>query len=150
MPTPHPEQGRDALPDSIASDEIILKRVTAHPSCTQERPGIGWTGTSFALKPRPHEKYPSWSRELVTSAPRLLELAEESGVDVRGWSVVSVRVEDVRGLGLDVRSDPTDDDPGHCLIVPTADRSFTQKVWSKLAIRTRVVCTSPRPSDHQL
>jgi hypothetical protein len=61
-----------------------------------------------------------------------------------GWSVAAVSVAAVRQLGLDVISDPTEEDPGHCLIVPTNDQGLTPKIWSKLAKKTEIVFTCKR------
>ena len=60
-----------------------------------------------------------------------------------GWSVAAVKVEEVRALGLDVAANPTKEDPGHCQIVPTPKQRFSNRLWSKLAKRTRVVYTAP-------
>ncbi len=60
-----------------------------------------------------------------------------------GWNVAEVAVSVVRELGLDVVPDPTEDDPGHCHIVPTSLQPFTGTIWSKLAKKTRVVYTVP-------
>jgi hypothetical protein len=59
-----------------------------------------------------------------------------------GWHVVALPVAQVRELGLDVRFDPTDEDPGHCVIIEGTQR-FSDKLWSQLAKHTRVVYTHP-------
>ena len=59
--------------------------------------------------------------------------------DVSGWTVAAVTVASVRRLGLDVVSDPTEEDPGHCLIVPTSEQGFTATIWSRLAKETEIV-----------
>ena len=134
--------------EPIGSDEIILKRLPqpfpGNPETTIDRPGIGLTATSFALGPRPVEEFPSWSRQELTSPERLLELLHLQGIDSSGWSVAAVSVGQIRELGLDVIADPTSDDPGHCLVVPTAGQAFTGKIWSKLAKRARVIWTCPQ------
>lgn len=128
---------------SISDDEHIARRIPNRPDQLIDRPGIGLTATSFAIRPRPPELHSSWSRASVTSPADLLDIERAKGRDVSGWSVASLRVADVRALGLDVVCDPTDEDPGHCLIVPTADRLFSDRIWSKLAKKTRVVLTLP-------
>lgn len=129
--------------ESIGSDEIVLKRLPRNPDATKDRPGIGLTASSFALRPRPGEDFPSLSRQDLTSPERLLELLHRQGIDSSGWSVAAVSVGQIRELGLDVIADPTLDDPGHCLVVPTPRQAFTDKIWSKLAKRTRVIWTCP-------
>ncbi len=128
---------------SISDDEHLARRITNRPDNLKDRPGIGLTATSFAIRPRAPELHPSWSRASVTSPAALLDIERAKGRDVSGWSVVALKVADVRALGLDVVCDPTDEDPGHCLIVPTADRSFSDTIWSKLAKKTRIVLTLP-------
>ena len=61
-----------------------------------------------------------------------------------GWSVIALTVQDVRAVKLDVRADPTDEDSGHCLIVPTAKQPFKDQLWRKLAKKTRVILTLPK------
>lgn len=144
-------QRREDLPYGptlrIASDEIILKRLPPSrpggPTTRKNRPGIGLTATSFSLRPRPDEEHPSWSRRSITSAAELLSLAERQGLDIRGWSVCAVTVQDVRDLELDVVATPTDEDPGHCEVVPTERQRFTDKIWSRLAQRALVGYTHP-------
>jgi len=126
---------------TISSDEVILKRLPARPHTVKQRPGIGLTATSYALGPRPGERFPSYSRQRITSPARLLELAAAAGQNVSGWSVAAIRVANVRQLGLDVVSRPTDEDPGHCEIVPTEQQRFTDTVWSRLAKQAPVVLT---------
>lgn len=125
--------------EPISSDEWIIRRIPPRPNCTVDRPGIGLTATSFAIRPRPQEKYPSWSRRALTSPRRLLQLAASSGIDTTGWQVAQLKVADVRQLGLDVVPEPTEEDPGHCHIVDTATRPFSDAVWSKLAPKALIV-----------
>ena len=124
----------------ISDDEIILRRLSDNPDNTKVR-GEFLTATSLAIRPRRTEKYSSWSRRFVTSARELLDIEAAKGRDVAGWQVTAISVREVRELGLDVVAAPTDEDPGHCHIVPTSGRSSTYKdpVWSKLAKKTRVV-----------
>ena len=123
----------------VSDNEIILRRVTKHPSNVQKLPGGGLRATSFAIRPRFPGDSPSWSRKRFTAPPELLAIEERKGRDVSGWSIVALRVSDVRALGLDVKAVPTDDDPGHCLVIPTERQGFRDSLWSKLAKRTRVV-----------
>ncbi|HUU98809.1 MAG TPA: hypothetical protein VM487_24010 [Phycisphaerae bacterium] len=133
----------------VGSDEIILKRIPSQrlgsPEMTIARPGIGLTATSFAICPRRDEKHPSWSRQRdEASAEVLLRVEAEKGRDISGWRVAAVEVRIVRDeLGLDVVANPTEEDPGHCLIVPTSQQPFTDKIWSQLAKRTRIIYTHP-------
>lgn len=142
----HPQSSRDAQLPYISSEEIIIRRVPAvPPDMVKDRPGIGLTATSFALRPPPGkpEERPSWSRKSITSPTDLLRLVEQRGRDITGWHVCEVAVSIVRELGLDVHPDPTEDDKGHCVIVPTSRQRFTDTIWSKLARQARVVYTHP-------
>jgi len=127
----------------IGSDEDILRRLPKKPDTIKDRGAEGRTATSFALKPRPNEAYPSWSRQAYTSPERLLAIERDNGREINGWSVAAVRVAEVRELGLDVAADPNEVDPGHCLIVPTSQQRFSDTIWSKLAKKTRIVYTAP-------
>ena len=128
----------------ISSDEIILKRIPPFPGNTIERPAVGLTATSFAIRPRRDEQHPSWSRQEITSPQALLQIEAEKGTDVSSWSVAAVEVRTVRDeLGLEVIADPDEENPGHCLIVPTTRQRFTPGIWSQLAKRTRIIYTHP-------
>ncbi len=130
----------------ISVDETILRRVPPNregsPAQLIERHGT-LTATSIAIRPRRGEAAPSWSRRRITSPPELLEILASAGTDITGWSVVELKVAEVRSLGLDVSADPTVDDKGHCVIVPTLQQPFTDTIWSALAKRTRVVWPKP-------
>ena len=63
-------------------------------------------------------------------------------MDVSGWYVAAISVAAVRDLGLDVVPDPTEEDPGHCLIVPTEQQLFTPSIWTTLAKKTTIVYPS--------
>ncbi|MGB2986952.1 MAG: hypothetical protein WBE26_13855 [Phycisphaerae bacterium] len=75
---------------------------------------------------------------MLTSAERLLQLEAEHDRDIAGWRVAAILVAVVREFGLDVISAPTEEDPGHCLIVPTQRQPFTKRLWSKLARETEI------------
>jgi len=76
-----------------------------------------------------------------------LAIEARKGRDVSDWSVITLSVREVRKVGLDVRADPTEEDAGHCVVVPTSGQRFTGGIWSKLAKRTRVVQGgAPEPS----
>ena len=127
----------------ISDDDTILKRITDFPNNTilrKER----LTATSFAIRPRIDEPYPSWSLERITPSEALLDIEERKGRKMTGWSVAAVQVRQVRELGLEVVHAPTNDDAGHCLIKPVPGEQFTNKVWSQLAKVTRIVCTRTR------
>lgn len=123
--------------DPVSSDETILRRV--RPGQTIERNDYGLTPQSRALRPRKDEKYPSWTRARVTSAKRLLQIEATKGADMSGWSVAATEVRTIRDLGLDVLSDPIEEDPGHCHIVPTNAQPFTKPIWQELARQTRII-----------
>lgn len=123
----------------ISDDDTILKRITAFPDNTKLR-GETLTATSCGIRPKEGE-YPSWSLERITPADALLDIEKRKGRDTAGWRVAAVLVSQVRALRLDVVHDPTDDDAGHCLIKPMPGEKFTDKVWSQLAKKTRIVYT---------
>ena len=124
----------------VNDDEIILKRILPGKDNIKPKGSSTVRATSFGIKPRPSEEYPSWSRQRYTLASELLDL-EAKKHDVSGWTVAAVTVAAVRRLGLDVVSDPTEEDPGHCLIVPTSEQGFTATIWSTLAKETKIVYT---------
>lgn len=128
-----------SAPDAIADGEIILRRISPGNDNIKQEGSASLRATSFAIRPHPHEKYPSWSRQSLTSPKRLLELEAVAGRDVSQWSVASASVASVRSLGLDVVSDPEEDDHGHFLIVETNRQQFTKRIWSALAKETLIV-----------
>ena len=130
--------------EPIDDDEIILRRLPDHPDNTIERRDGRLTATSWGIGPRRHEKHSSWSRQRLTRPEELLRFEAEKGRDISGWRVAAVSVRAVRKLGLDVIPDPTEEDPGHCLMVPTQGEEFQRKVWSMLAKQTDVVYAQPR------
>ena len=128
-----------AAHERLDDNTEIYRRIPAHPNNTIARGGV-LTATSFALNPRHKGEHPS----LSTTAPiKLLSIEKNKGRDISGWHVAEVAVSVVRELGLDVVADPTEDDPGHCHIVPTSLQLFTGGIWSRLARKTRVVYTVP-------
>ncbi len=128
-----------AAQERLDDNTEIYRRIPAHPNNTILRDGV-LTATFFALHPRREGEYPSWS----TTVPiKLIGIEKNRGRDMSGWNVAEVAVSVVRDLGLDVVPDPTEDDPGHCHIVPTGEQPFTKMIWSKLAKKTRVVYTVP-------
>lgn len=126
----------------VRSEELILRRVPPTPYNVKQRPDIGLTATSFAIRPRAGEKGPSWSRASITNPQQLIRIEEQKRGMMAGWHVVQVSVARVRELGLEVRSEPTDEDPGHCVIVERT-QTFSDRLWSQLAKHTRVVYTHP-------
>jgi hypothetical protein len=139
----HPDGSRDAQSSCIPSEETIIRRLP--PDRVKHRPRVGTTATSFGLKPRRGE-YPSWSRKGITSPRQLVAIEEKKGRNITGWHVCEVAVSTVRELGLDVLHEPTEEDKGHCVIVPTKCQPFTDSVWSKLAQQARVIYThKPEP-----
>lgn len=124
----------------ISRDEVLLRRIPNQPDCVKDRPGIGLTATSYAIKNRRGEKGPSWTRLLQTSPRKLLDQLQLDGISPEGWLVCRIRVSDVRDFRLDVIHLPTEQrDPGHCEIRETLTQSFSNGIWSKLAKRTRIL-----------
>jgi len=68
--------------------------------------------------------------------------------DITGWRVASLSAASVRELGLDVVAAPTEEDPGHCLIVETAEQLFTPTLWSELGKLTEIVYGPPDEHEH--
>lgn len=128
-----------AAHERIDDSTKIYRRIPTHPNNTILRAGV-LTATSFAIRPHPKGEYPSWS---TTSPVELLSIEKSKGRDMSGWKVAEVAVAAVRELGFDVVVDPTEDDPGHCHIIPTIGHPFTAEIWSRLAKKTRVVYTVP-------
>lgn len=126
-------------PNAIADDDIILRRISPGEDKIKKKSTSAFRATSFAIQPLPGEEWPSWSRQSITSAQRLIEIEAATRPDMSGWSIAAVRVGEVRALGLEVESSPTQDDPGHCQIVPKPEQSFTKRVWSQLAKKTEIV-----------
>ena len=132
-----------AAHERLDDNTKIYRRIPAYPDNTIVRGGV-LTATSFALQPHPKGEYPSWS----TTVPiKLIFIEKNKGRDISGWNVAEVAVAVVRDLGLDVVADPTEDDPGHCHIIPTIEQPFTAGIWSKLAKKTRVVYTVPNAEN---
>ncbi len=123
----------------IADDEFINKRISPGNDNIKPKGSSGFRATSFAIKPRPTEEYPSWSRQVLTTPEQLLKLEGDKGRDVSLWHVAAIKVNTVRALGLEVVASPTEEDPGHCYIVPTQEQPFVNKIWSTLAKETRIV-----------
>ena len=134
---------RTYFSDSIRRNDSQAPATTApRQSTDHNRPPGNWAdGHIFCHRPK--EKYPSWSRRTITTPIQLLRLAEREGQDIQGWSICQVRVRDVRKLGLDVIAESTEEDPGHCLVVPTEGQQFTRTIWSRLAPKALVVYTHP-------
>ncbi len=126
-------------PAVIADDEILLKRISPRHDNTKKKGGSAFRATSWAVRRRPDEEFPSWSRQSITPAQRLIEIEAATRGDMSGWSVAALTVGAVRALGLEVESSPTEDDPGHCHVVPTHKQSFTDRIWSQLAKETKIV-----------
>ncbi len=135
-----PEQSSDDYqPERIDDSEYIIRRVSKIG--IQERPGIGITANSGAVRPRPNETECSWSRKKITSPQQLISIEQDKGVDVRGRHVAEVQVIQLREIGLDVKLDETGEDPGHCLVFTAPPVGRSNKVWSKLARLTRIIYT---------
>lgn len=130
-------------PDVIAENEVILKRLSNGDDNVKRLADLSLRSTSFGIKPRPSEEYPSWSRENITSPERLLEIEAEKGRDLSGWRVAAICVSTARELGLLVVASPTEEDPGHCHIEPASGESFSDKLWSKLAKKTWIAYENP-------
>ncbi len=125
----------------LVESETLIRRVL--PDGIVERPGIGWTAQSGALRATDDDPYPSWSLLRVTSPQRLIEI-ESMRRDTRGWHVVAISIGQLAALGITVVTDPTEEDPGHCILKPADAEPFKGKsIWKKVAERTRVVYTHP-------
>ncbi len=123
----------------ISRDEVLLRRIPHQPDCVKDRPGVGLTATSYAIKNRRGEKGSSWTRLVQTSPRKLLDQLQLDGISPEGWTVCRIRVSDVRDVRLDVIHLPTERDAGHCEIRETPRQSFSPGIWSKLAKKTRIL-----------
>ena len=123
----------------ISRDEVLLRRIPHQPDCIKDRPGIGLTATSFAIKNLPGKKGSPWKRLRQTSPRMLLDQLQLDGISPEGWMVCKIRVSDVRDFRLDVIHLPTQRDAGHCEIRETLTQSFSDGIWSKLAKKTRIL-----------
>lgn len=128
--------------DAISDDEILLRRISPDRNNIKPKGRTAYRATSWAIRPRPGEQCPSWSRENLTSAEELLQI-EGARHDITGWRVAALSAASVRELGLDVVAAPTEEDPGHCLIVETGEQLFTPTLWSELAKLTEIVYGPP-------
>ena len=124
----------------ISSDEVILRRVKSEdPNCVQPLLSGGQRATSFAISNPPQQVGSSCSRLCLTSPRKLLDLVRHKQMNPADFLVCRMRVGDVRAVGLDVIALSTDKDPGHCEIRATSQQSFSRKIWSRLAKKTRIL-----------
>lgn len=129
-------------PVVLADSERIWRRIPPGPDSAEPLVGGGVRPKSFRLKPRKGERGPSWSRASITQKPlALLQIEQDKGRSIESWMVAEITVEQVRSLGLDVLPDGNEEDLGHCIIVPTRERCFSDSVWSKLAKLARIIYT---------
>ena len=117
----------------LSDDEIVMRHIPGGPSW-QVPPDGRIASPNFRLKP--NEAGISVSRLSVTSAQKLMELR---GNPESGSHIASARVGDICSFGYMVVADPTDDDPGHALIVPTTARIETKAEQRRLAQLFRYV-----------
>jgi len=128
-------------------DRVILRRIPPEEEGSLHKRTIFRehlacrTATSFALQPKPDEDFPSWSYSDITDPRQLIAIEIQKGADMTGWQVVNVSVAQVESLKIHVVPDPTQEDPGHCVIKPGDSGKFGRRVWSKLALMTRIVYT---------
>ena len=127
-----------AGPQEISDDEIILRRIPPDPRCVVGNEAGSVRASSFALRPKPDEKGPSFTRLKFTSPKELLNQLALQQIPSADWRVCKILVSDVRALGLEVVYSPTDIDAGHCEIRP-GKQKFTDAIWSKLAKKSRVL-----------
>lgn len=126
---------------TVGSDEIILRRIPPDTDVvsTQGNPDGTLRATSSRLKLRPGEQGLSCTRLCLTSPLQLLQQLTFDGIEPEGWMVCRLFVSEVNELGLQVLALPTDRDPGHCEIRPTAAQPYTGGMASKLAKKTRIL-----------
>ena len=98
--------------EEIADDEYLLRHIPG--GTLWQAPGPRITSASFQLRHDRNETGVSVTRLMITTPRRLLELV--GGSPEHGSRVASVRVGDVRQLGLRVVAKPLADDPGHAEI----------------------------------
>lgn len=126
------------MPDErpIAPNEVLLRRLTAHPDSIQDVPGRGKRATSFSLRALPGESGASCSRFPPTSPRQLLDQLRQQGKDPSKWSVCWFTAAEATSLGLDVVPCRTADDEGHCELRIPAGSTVSKRAWSRLAERT--------------
>lgn len=96
----------------ITDDEVLPRHIPG--GTLWQAPGPRITSANFLLRHDQNETGVSVTRLGITSAQRLLQLV--AGDPQQGSRVASVRVGDVRALGLTVVLKPLPDDPGHAEI----------------------------------
>src|SRR5438132_10723311 len=95
--------------DDIADDEILLRHIPG--GTLWQAPGPRITSANFQLRHDRNETGVSVTRLQITTPQRLLGLV--GGSPQKGSHIASVRVGDVRALGLQVVPRPLEEDMGH-------------------------------------
>jgi hypothetical protein len=98
--------------DDIADDEYLLRHIPG--GTLWQAPGPRITSANFQLRHDRNETGVSVTRLKITTPDRLLELV--GGSLQHGSRVASVRVGDVRAVGLHSVPKPLEEDPGHAEI----------------------------------
>src|ERR1700677_4290282 len=98
--------------DEIRDEEFLLRHIPG--GTTWQAPGPRITSSNFQLRHDRNETGVSVNRLSLTAPDRLLELV--GGSVEKGSRVASVKVADVRALGLKVIAKPLPDDEGHAEI----------------------------------
>ena len=141
------------MPDAppLEPDEVLLHRLP--PRKKGRRTEFGQPVKARELRPRPDKERPgerqhglSCSRLRLTSPGDLLRAVADFP-DGDSWTVCAFRLRDVRGVpdpdggSLRVEVQPTDDDPGHVVIVGSDGRPCPDKQQARddLAAVARVL-----------
>lgn len=127
---------------TIEDEDVLIRRIPpsrpGFESITPRSDG-GYRASSAMMATRDDEHSLSCSLLRLTPPARLLEDLRSDSIDPNGWHVCRFLAKDVRELGLEVVSDPTERDPGHCSISGKNGVPFPSKAAKKLANRTVVL-----------
>jgi hypothetical protein len=116
--------------EEIADEEVILRHIPG--GTLWQAPGPRITSANFQLRVDRNETGISVTRFKYTAPKQLL--SSVGGSAEKGSRIASVRVADVRALGLLVVPKPLDDDPGHAEIQSGTSRLEDHACRKKLAL----------------
>jgi hypothetical protein len=119
---------------------FILRRIKRDdPDSSMALSDGGRRATSFGIRAKPDELGSSWTHEETTTARQLLDQVRLDGQNPDDYYVCRVPVAEVIRHGVLVHDCPTDIDPGHCEIRPNGPTRIPDRVWSKIAKKTRIL-----------
>jgi hypothetical protein len=125
--------------DEIADDEHLLRHIPGGTLWQAAGPRI--TSANFQLRHDRKETGVSVTRRKITSPQRLLELV--GGDPQSGSRVALVRAADVRAMGLQIVSKPTQEDPGHAEIQSAESSLDDHRCRKQLAMLFQFLPSEP-------